>query len=46
VWIEPDVCDPMPEGSSGPPAEGATGRLAYVDEFGQVSPTSAGVPIQ
>src|SRR5262245_22487012 len=32
VWTEADVCDPMPEGSSGPPSEAPTGLLAYVDE--------------
>lgn len=44
AWTEPGRCEQPIEGTSGP-GEGAVGRIAYVDQFGQLSPISASVPV-
>ncbi|UJR81667.1 hypothetical protein [Sandaracinus amylolyticus] len=47
VWSEPARCASAPEGTIAPPeGEGASGRIAFVDAYGQVSPFSAPVPLR
>lgn len=45
VWGEPARCETAIDGFVAPP-EGAVGRIAYVDAFGQLSPVSSSVPLQ
>jgi hypothetical protein len=47
VYTEPDACETVPEGTRPPPADGAfTASIAFVDQFGQVSPISTAVPVE
>lgn len=46
IWQETPECEVDPAGRTGPPEGAAMGRIAYVDQFGQVSPPSAPVAIR
>lgn len=46
AWAEPGRCEQAIEGTTGPAEGPGAGRIAYVDQFGQVSPVSAAVPLE
>lgn len=47
IYTEPDACDTVASGTRPPPSSGSfTASLAFVDQFGQVSPISAAVPVE
>jgi len=49
VYTEPDACDAVAAGTRAPPAADTgplTASVAFVDQFGQVSPVSAAVPVE
>jgi hypothetical protein len=47
LFASPDHCATLPPGFTPPPAEGPLSvRIAYVDQFGQVSPISDPTPVE
>lgn len=46
AWAELGRCEQAIEGTAGPGEGPTAGRIAYVDQFGQVSPISAPVPLE